>query len=518
MPMFKNRTKLLLAATGVVLSWAFITPLFEFPDEQAHIGTVSYLSQNRAMPGGSKLDLSQEMLESQLIMGTFRDGLGNNKYTYHPEYHPEYSNSTIGHSEHRFNELNNYDSRTTYVGSEAAKYPPLYYYLLTLADRVMHSGTLIDRAFAMRILSVMLVPLIALTTYWYGKLLFNKKIYGFTLATLVTLQPMFSFVSAGVNSDNLHNLLSSLVLLLGLGIIKYGISLKLSLASAIVLLLDVYTKPQAFINVLILGLAFLFSSIMRRQYKPLLFLFLSTLVVIILGWDQFSPYIGLLSLDNSHNITLIEYLRFSVGKLLAQNVVWYWGVFKWLGVVLPPIYWQVANRVVLLSVVGLGIYYWKVWKRKKVVADPALTLYSLLATITYALAIFWYDYQHFKLNGYSLGIQARYFFPTILAHLSLLLIGITSLGWNTRIRGFLRLALIGVFIWLQLGGLYRLTSVYYDTSSITTLITQVSQYKPDYLKGNWWYLWGSIYALSLYTLIKISLALGKPAGAMRRQK
>lgn len=518
MPMFKNCTKLLLAATGVVLSWAFITPLFEFPDEQAHIGTVSYLSQNRTMPGGSKLDLSQEMLESQLIMGTFRDGLGNNKYTYRSEYHPEYSSNTIGYSEHRFNELNNYDSRTTYVGSEAAKYPPLYYYLLTLADKVMHSGTLIDRAFAMRILSVMLIPLITLTAYWYGKIMFGKKIYGLTLASLLVLQPMFSFVSSGVNSDNLHNLLSSLILLFGLVMIKNGISLKLSLVSAIILLLDVYTKPQAFINVLILGLAFLISSIMRRQYKPLLFLFLATLVVIILGWDQFSPYIGLLSLDNSHNITFIEYLRFSLGKLLAQNVVWYWGVFKWLGVVLPPIYWQVANRVVLLSVGGVGIYYWKVWKRKKVVADPALTLYSLLAIITYALAIFWYDYQHFKLNGYSLGIQARYFFPSIMAHLSLLILGIVSLAWNSKIRLVLRVVLLGIFIWLQLGGIYRLISVYYDTSAAATLITQASQYKPLYLKGNWWYLWSGVYAISLITLARISLSLGKPLKVKPHQK
>jgi len=516
--MFKNNTKLLIATTGIILAWSFITPLFEFPDEQAHIGTVSYLSQNRSMPGGGKLDLSQEMLESQLIMGTFRDGLGNNKYTYHPEYHPEYSSSLNGPSENRFYELNNHDSRTTYVGSEAAKYPPLYYAFLTIVDKLISRGTLIDRVFAMRVLSVMLIPLIALTGYWYGKIMFGKKIYGITLASLIVLQPMFSFVSAGVNSDNLHNVLSSLILLLGLLLIKNGLSLKLALSSVIVLLLDVYTKPQAFINVLILALAFLISSILRKQYKSLIFLILSVMVIAILGWNQLSPYLGLLTLDNTHNITFAEYLRFSVGKLIGQNVVWYWGVFKWLGVVLPPIYWQVANRLVLLSVIGLAIYFYKYYRGAKTRAQLPYALFSLLSSIAYALAIFWYDYQHFKLNGYSLGIQARYFFPTLLSHLSLLLLGIVSLGWNSKIRRLLRLTLVGVFIWLQLGGIYRIATIYYDTSSLATLITQASQYKPTYLKGNWWFLWIGVYSISLITLTRISLSRGNPLKVRPHQR
>ncbi|TXH01160.1 MAG: hypothetical protein E6R05_06005 [Candidatus Moraniibacteriota bacterium] len=370
----------------------------------------------------------------------------------------------------------------------------------------------------MRILNIMLVPLIALVAYWYGKLMFGKVVYGRTLAILVILQPMFSFVSAGVNSDNLHNLLSALILLLGLLLIKNGVNLKLISSSVFVLLLDVYTKPQAFINVVILGLAFFMSSMLHKKYKSLMLLFLAAGLIAVLGWGQLSPYLGLFSVSNAHNISFIEYFRFSIDKLLAQNVVWYWGVFKWLGVVLPPIFWQFANRLVLLSTIGLGVFYWKVWYKKKINADPFITLYSLLAAMLYALAIFWYDYQHFKLNGYSLGIQARYFFPTIISHLSLLMLGIVSLGWNIKVRKILRLTLIVVFIWLQLGGIYRLVSVYYDTSSIITLIMQISQYKPDSLKGNWWYLWGSIYSVSLYTLIKISRSRDSSAKQKHSQK
>lgn len=508
----------MIATVGIVLGWSFATPIFEFPDEQAHIGTVSYLSAMGEMPKGGTLDLSREMAETQVIMGTFRDGLGNNKYTYHPEYRPDYSGSLIGPDESKIASLNTDSARSTYIGAEAAKYPPLYYTLLTLPYEFLGNGTLIDRIFALRVFNVLLVALLAYVAYWYGKVMFGKSIYGYTLAALVILQPMFSFVSAGVNSDNLHNLLSSLILLLGLLIVKKGISLNLAICSIVVLLLDVYTKPQAFINVVVLACAFLLSIVIRKQYKPLAILGVALLLVLTLGYNQLSPYLGLLSLDNVRNISFIEYLRFSVGKLLAQNVVWYWGVFKWLGVVLPPIYWRVANRLVLLAVIGLGFYFYKYYKNQKISAKLPLVLYTLIASVIYALAIFWYDYQHFKLNGYSLGIQARYFFPSILAHLSILILGIVSLGWNSKIRKYLRLTLIFIFVWIQLGGLYRLASVYYDVLPITTLITQASQYKPIYLKGNWWYLWFGIYSLSLLTLIRISLTRGKLAKRSQRQK
>jgi hypothetical protein len=210
-------------------------------------------------------------------------------------------------------------------------------------------------------------------------------------------------------------------------------------------------------------------------------------------------------IGNARNISFVEYLRFSANKLLAQNVVWYWGVFKWLGVVLPPIYWRVANRIVLLSAVGLVIYVWRVIKKKYVVATPLSIVYLLLVTVIYALSIFWADWQHEKNVGFSLGIQARYFFPTLVAHMALLMTGILSLGWTAKVRLWLRRGLILLFVWLQLGGLWRLLSVYYDTSSIHILFTQMSQYKPDLMKGNWWYVWSGLYVCALVYLMIVTL-------------
>lgn len=485
--------------------WSLIVPLFEFPDEQVHLSTVNYYAQEGKIQPYDTPDVTAEMYRTQELLGTLRDGLGNNKYTYHPEYHVEYNSSLVGLYELEILSLNNSSSRSAYVKDEGAQYPPAYYVYSSAWQKIVEASDIITRTFVIRLGGLPLALLMAYFAYKIGIVVFDKKSYAITLMTLSYLQPMFDFVTAGINSDNLHNLLFFGLIYHSLLLIKNGISLLPLIMATLMIILDIYTKPQGFIGIPILGLALVFSAIKYKQWKLLLIPLGLSIVIGIFSYPQLSRYLAFAFVDNTRGISLIEYLSFSANKLVAQNIVWYWGVFKWLGVVLPPIYWRLANRLVLLSVVGFVVYLWKVFKHKKVIASPLLTFYLLLVTLTYALSIFWADYQHHKNVGYSLGIQARYFFPTIIAHLTLLQTGIISLGWNARIRTFLRRALILFFVWLQLGAVWHILTIYYDTSSINMLIAQLSQYKPAFAKGNWWYLWGSLYLASMIYLLFISL-------------
>ena len=65
----KNRFS--LALMGVIVGWSVLTPTFEFPDEQAHIGTVSFLSKEGRIPVGPELDMTIEMAETQKRLGVF---------------------------------------------------------------------------------------------------------------------------------------------------------------------------------------------------------------------------------------------------------------------------------------------------------------------------------------------------------------------------------------------------------------------------------------------------------------
>jgi 4-amino-4-deoxy-L-arabinose transferase-like glycosyltransferase len=504
--MSKKLAKFILSLTTVVAFWSMVTPAFEFPDEQAHLGSVDYLRAQGEMPKDGKLDMTQETLQTQKYLGIFRNELGQNQYTYHPEFHVSYSDSLIGPDESAIKALNTVENRTAYVGSEAAKYPPLYYQMVGWLTSTQSTSDIVTRLFSARLATIILVPAIAYFAYLSGTQIFRSKLYARTLAFMVMLQPMFSFVSAGVNSDNLHNLWFFILIYFSLKMIKSGIKLKDLVIVAVVIGLDIYTKPQGFISIPLVSLSLLLSIIRFRSWKMLSAIVAIAILSLVFAGDQWNTYRHLLNVANQSGATFTEYLRFTANKLVAQNIVWYWGVFKWLGVVIPPIYWRVANRVVLLSMLGIAVYFFRVLKKKTQFADPYSIFFILCSSVVYALIIFWYDWQHTKINGYSLGIQARYFFPTLIPHMALLLTGILSLGWNKLSRRYLRYTLIAIFFALQLGGLYRLLSVYYDLSSLHTFITQISQYKPDILKGNWWYLWGGIYAISLIVAIRSLVA------------
>lgn len=483
--------------TIIVGLWSLVTPLFEFPDEQVHLETVEYVAEHGNMPAWGVPDTTPEMTSVQTLLGTYRDQYGNNKYTYHPDYHVEYTATEMGKYEAEIHALNTPENRNQYVKDEGALYPPLYYVYSSLWLRLVSQADLITRSYLVRLGNLPLVFFMALFTYLLGLRLFQKPSYARTLMYLTMLQPMFSFLSAGTNSDNLHNLLFFVVTYYGVTLIQNGLALRPTMTAILAVVLDIYTKPQGFIAAGALSLAIIIAIGKTKQWKLLFVLMIGGLATALIALPQLREYLSFALITNFRGLSFWEYFRFSANKLIAQNVVWYWGVFKWLGVVLPPPYWQVANRVILLSTFGFAIYLWRVIRRKRVVAVPSATLYVFCVALLYAGAIFWADWQHHKNVGYSIGIQARYFFPTLVAHLSLLMTGILSFGWSGRVRLWLRRGLIILFTWLQLGGLWRLLTAYYDTDTLSHFVIEVSQYKPWFVKGSYVYVELALYTLAL---------------------
>lgn len=504
--MMKVFFKTTIFVLGIVTFWSLVTPIFEFPDEQAHIESVEFLAKHGRMPAGEEWDMTAEMKGTQDYLGVFRDRFGNNSYTYHPEYNLIYTDSLIGEHESSILALNNSEMRDTYVWKEAARYPRLYYDYLSVWYRLVESRDIIFRAYVLRLGNSLLALVTAYIIYRAGLLIFRKHSHALTLTTLVMLQPMYTFLSAGINSDNLHNLLFALVIYTGLLIIQKGISLKLILLALCVIALDILAKPQGYIAIPIILVAILISIIQSKKWKLLGSLIILALVGLGAIMSPWNPYSSWINPSNVHGASLVEFLRFSLNKLVAQNIVWYWGVFKWLGVVLPPIYWQLANRIVLVGGLGLLAYLIRVIKQKKLIAIPFITLYLLLATLIYTFAIYYFDWQYTKAVGYSIGVQARYLFPTISAQMALLMIGVLSLGWTPKLRLWLRRGLVIFILWIQLGALWRLLSSYYDLSSLNIFITQASQYKPDFAKGDLWYLYLVLYLLSLASIVYLNFA------------
>src|SRR3989339_1851289 len=359
MPML-NKISYFLAITFVVSFWGFVTPMFEFPDEQVHLETVTYVADHGQVPGDFTSDVTQEMYKTQEYLGTLRNDLGQNLYTYHPEYRIEYTDTLNGKYEEEIKNLNTKVNRTTYLKLEGARYPIAYYLYSSFWLKMVDQADLITRSFVVRLGSLPLTLLAAIYAYKTGLLLFCKPKIAITLASIIFLQPMYSFVGASVNSDIFHNLLFFALVYYCLAMIKRGISWQSFIPLLVIVFLDIYTKTQGYLTIPLIFMAMLTTLVKYRQWKILATLFAIFIVFLVFTTDK---WLGFIISTNNSGITPLSFFNFSSNKLVAQNIVWFWGVFKWLGVVLPPIYWQIANRVVLLGILGFAIYIWKVLKK-----------------------------------------------------------------------------------------------------------------------------------------------------------
>lgn len=499
----------------VSLFFALSTHPFEVPDEQSHYATVHYLASEGAMPELAKhADLSLEEEKTEYLFGIMSEG--NNRYSYHPEFRIEYIPGLVGLHEAEIKSYNTPALRRTYTIHQAAIYPPLYYLLVLPLYRLVESSDILARLFALRFGSVAITAVTVLAAYFMGLILFGKRSYGLTLALMTLFFPMTVYVGTGVTSDNLHNLLFTIFLCFAFKYLKSGWTTRESLFAGLVIGLDILTKPQAYVMFPLLALAVIIRGNWggwRIICTNLLLVAFS--VIAVAGWYRqpqyldtgsnfiaaVAPFGGL----NHFQVFIKEYLSLFTGAML----VWYWGVFKWFGVVLPRPIWWVANRLIIVAGLGLLLSFWRAWKKQTFSFMTRAVLFALLANLTYLGALLWFDWQFYQQIGRSLGLQARYLMPLLTTQMFLLLYGLTRLSLSAKFQEAMRRGVIIFFLILHLSGLYTMLGSYYDLWPLSRLIEQMSQYKPAYAKGAWWYLWFPLYFAGIISLVRMTIQSDK---------
>lgn len=494
-----------------------VIPMWHTPDEQAHFAQVAYFSEFGKMPHYPD-DLNKEILISEKLLGTERNEQGVNKFTFHPEYRIEYTNSLIGKYEEEIRNLPK-SYRTELVKQESANYPPLYYLLSSIAYRLFYDGSIIDRVFLARALPVFMSVGIVWVSFLLAKHLFPKNsVYQATLPLMVSFHPMLSFVGAGINSDNLMNLLFPILLLLCILIIKSGITSKKVLASVLIIILMFLTKPQYILALPVFAVAIIISIFLHKKRKILTFIlgFLAAGLIALLFYLKIDKEY-LLKLERMvyvqsfyQNVPpekislqgLITFFRQTIEHTFREVFPWYWGVFNWLGVTYPRIVHQVINRVTVLAAVGFSIKAIGFLNKRTI--EDYLVLFLTAGSLIYFLGITFYNYLFYLGHSFPFGIQGRYYFPLITAHMSILLAGLLFLipkklsfisqNISPKVIGVLMIVLNFIAIW-------TIAKSYYDLSSIQTALNQISQYKPWFFKGYMLILWFGLYLVSILILL-----------------
>jgi 4-amino-4-deoxy-L-arabinose transferase-like glycosyltransferase len=177
------------------LAWSLITPPFHVPDEMSHIAYVQYLAETgdapRHVEGSYMSEEEVVTLERLRFFGTVGQAANRPVWT---------DAGQRALDESAASGLNRVSDGSS---STAVNNPPLFYALQVAPYEVASEGTLLDRLFAMRLLSVLLSALTVVAAFLFLRESFPGAPWAWPAGALaVAFQPLFGFISTGVNNDS----------------------------------------------------------------------------------------------------------------------------------------------------------------------------------------------------------------------------------------------------------------------------------------------------------------------------
>lgn len=501
------QTNLLAVTLASGIIWAVTIPLWHFPDEQAHFAQVQNYAEIGHSPKGK--DLSLEIYESERILGTLRDELGRNRFTYNPSFRIDYTRSRIGEQENYLKSLPQ-ETRTTYVKTESPRYPPLFYIVSALGYKLAYPFDLFTRVLTVRLMSVTLFLGIVFFTYKFSQELFPKTVHlQITTTALVAFHPMLTFVSSGVNNDTLLTLLSTILLFLTMKMIRSGQMLKNAVLIIITVSLGVLTKQLIYLLfptlTLAVGISMLSTKLKRGELIKLcsLVVLIGSASIFFLSlqegfWLPFWPEVSLES--PGYHFSSSALLKERLLQLYRETLPWYWGVFKWLGIVLPLNVIRAIKVAMVVSALGWLKYLINKIKSKKMTTLDYQFALLLFANLSYVSALLLWDTFLTRSMGFGHGLQGRYFFPLIASHMAFFAFGLWQLIAHKKYQRIFILGVVTLAIVLNLAALHRVLGGYYDFIPISTFLNQVSQYKSSIAKWPYVGLYLTVYLASISTL------------------
>ena len=190
------------------LAWSLITPPFEVPDENAHYAYVQELAERGKLP---------HSVQHEGFFSPAEDDMLGTIYFYEIVGRPNDPAPFSEIEQREVEALERRHLRTTGNGNafSATNNPPLFYLVQTVPYKLAGAagGSVLDRLAAMRIVSVLMAAATILLVYLFLSELLPASPLACCAGTLVAaLQPLFAFVSSGVNNDALLYLAATGVL------------------------------------------------------------------------------------------------------------------------------------------------------------------------------------------------------------------------------------------------------------------------------------------------------------------
>lgn len=435
------------------LIWAYLIPPFQSPDEQNHFAYVQAFAETGQRP---EIMLGKSVSYELLLTTKMLEFNWNGN---HPMWDKDVFNN-VANIESSIRNIP-YSDRNIFVSaSNGLKNQPLYYFFCTFFYKITSYGSIFERLYAVRLVSVIFALIAVYISYKIAFLVTAKKNLSITVASLISLNPSFTNITSTVTNDSM-----------AIATVSLSIYLILDAAYKKTFISDIKSLAGGFLALMTrvhLGILLFYSTalFLFRTIKKKIFLFTIPLIILFFTASQKMPYypfrldkfvieagaIRNTVISPTFITNLILFLKSAIPHYLNEVFPWYFGVFGWLEVTLPPLVYTIIKLLILLSFLGFIV------KRKN--PYPRITP-AVISAILLFLVIFIFDFLTFVQNGIGAGVQGRHFIPAIAVHTLLLLIGLELLT-PKKFHNILRKILILFMASVNFIGLYLIINYFYN--------------------------------------------------------
>ncbi len=233
----------------------------------------------------------------------------------------------------------------------------------TRAERSSFRGTVLAVRL-IRLLSILMGAGTVLLTYRIAReILPESLLLALVAASVTAFNPMFLFISASVNNDNLAVVLCSLALLLIVRLIRIGATPRRVAVLGLVIGLAALTKLSALGLLGLAAVAITWDAWQQRSWRAWLQhgLVLGGLVLAIAGWwyvRNWLLYQDPLGFNVWLEIAGARHISPGAAGLLAEFEgfrISYWGLFGGVNVLMHPLVYWFYDALTLLAVLGLVV-------------------------------------------------------------------------------------------------------------------------------------------------------------------
>ncbi len=195
---------LVALANGV--AWSLIVPPFQVPDENAHYAYVQQVAERGTLPRQTQPEGPLSPREDQLLSALLTFGVVGRANNPAPD--TEVQQQVIDQIVRQ-----NLPAVGSGTALTATNNPPLYYAFQAIPYKLVPGGKVLDKLAAMRLLSALMGAATVLLVFMFLRELLPGARWAWpTGALLVAFEPLFGFMSGGVNNDDLLYLTAAGVL------------------------------------------------------------------------------------------------------------------------------------------------------------------------------------------------------------------------------------------------------------------------------------------------------------------